>query len=487
MALYQKSDYIRVVTEQSSDLLSEDNYRSEFWKDYARLIHSSAFRRLQGKTQLYPSHENDYFRTRLTHSMEVSQIAKTIALKINHFHKVGIDTDLVQFAALTHDIGHPPFGHQGEEALDSCMLDHGGFEGNAQTLRIITRLEKKLIQTEVFEEATHEDLRVGLNLTSRSIASILKYDFVIPTEINSRELYDKNLHPVKGYNHSEQEIVSIVKENVLNGYELKDITDEKGNVTKEKFKTLECQIMDISDDIAYSTYDLDDTLKANFCNPFDIAFPDTTILDKICEKTSKIFNRDVSKKEVQKILQEIFKVIIYTGNDEIRNKVNTSNLEDFVKFALDASHRASRNLAQNGQARNLFTSKLINRYISGIQFIPHGFLPLSSVKLDDAIKMEVEVLKTFNYEVNIQSSKLKIAAYRGKEIVKELFKILFDDKKQGFMLLPDDFKSIYLQAKNENDKRRTVCDFIAGMTDKYCVEFYARLTSENPISIFKPF
>lgn len=121
----------------------DQNYRSAFRRDYARLIHSAAFRRLQGKTQLYPGHESDFFRNRLTHSLEVAQIAKSIALKINEasdfFRANPINVDLVEFAGLAHDLGHPPFGHNGEHALDYCMRDHGGFEGNAQTLRLPDR------------------------------------------------------------------------------------------------------------------------------------------------------------------------------------------------------------------------------------------------------------------------------------------------------------------------------------------------------------
>src|SRR5690606_12675716 len=141
--MYSPKDYSRVISE------SEADYRSPYRRDYARLLHSPAFRRLQGKTQLYPGVESDFFRNRLTHSLEVAQIAKTIALKLNFEkldkQKLSIDLDVCEFAGLAHDLGHPPFGHQGEEALDECMRNYGGFEGNAQTLRILTKLEKKKV------------------------------------------------------------------------------------------------------------------------------------------------------------------------------------------------------------------------------------------------------------------------------------------------------------------------------------------------------
>jgi dGTPase len=127
------------------------DYRSPFRRDYARLVHSPSFRRLQGKTQLFPGLESDFFRNRLTHSFEVAQIAKSITLFLNNSNEFlrtneyVIDTDLVEFAGLAHDLGHPPFGHKGEKALNECMQDSGGFEGNAQTLRVLTRIEKKKI------------------------------------------------------------------------------------------------------------------------------------------------------------------------------------------------------------------------------------------------------------------------------------------------------------------------------------------------------
>ena len=147
------------------------------------MIHSPSFRRLQGKSQLFPEQETDFFRNRLTHSLEVAQIAKSIAIKLNNDlendgDSYRIEPDIVEFAALAHDLGHPPFGHFGEEVLDEKMIDCGGFEGNAQTLRLLTRLEKRwIIENTTFGiDKDGKDKRVGLDLTCRSIASILKYD-----------------------------------------------------------------------------------------------------------------------------------------------------------------------------------------------------------------------------------------------------------------------------------------------------------------------
>jgi deoxyguanosinetriphosphate triphosphohydrolase, putative len=189
----------------------DDNFRNEYRRDYGRVLHSPAFRRLVNKTQLFPGSESDFFRNRLTHSLEVAQIAKTIALKIkseNSELEAIIEPDICEIAGLMHDLGHPPFGHNGEKALDDCMKKNGGFEGNAQTIRIITRIEKKE-RPEILIDAEGKDQRVGLNLTARVIASALKYDECIP---KIREPEEKL---VKGYYESEKSIIDEVKLKIL--------------------------------------------------------------------------------------------------------------------------------------------------------------------------------------------------------------------------------------------------------------------------------
>lgn len=244
-------------------------YRTAWRIDFARLVHGPAFRRLQGKTQLFPA-ESDFFRNRLTHSLEVAQIAKSIAIKLNYEclsqypnpqdssdPDYRLNEDLVEFSALAHDLGHPPFGHQGELALDECMREHGGFEGNAQTLRILSRTEKKRTTNERSPEEFVDgiDQRRGLNVTFRSLASILKYD----RKIYNRPANTPSDYVIKGYYSDEEELVKEIKKAVVGS----------GGIPP-KFKTIECQIMDIADDIAYSTYDFEDAMKAGFTSLLDL-------------------------------------------------------------------------------------------------------------------------------------------------------------------------------------------------------------------------
>ncbi len=214
--------------------------RSPFRRDYARLIHARCFRRLQGKTQLFPGEESDFFRNRLTHSLEVSQVATGIALRLNQELETRgiekIDLDLVATAALAHDLGHPPFGHNGERALDDFMKEMGGFEGNAQTLRILSKIEKRDLADDYIEPIQNgRDGRLGLNLTYRTYAAVLKYDQLIKPFRRKQERLEK------GYYKSEETLVQEIKKHVT------------GAVKGESLKTIECQIMDIADDIAYST------------------------------------------------------------------------------------------------------------------------------------------------------------------------------------------------------------------------------------------
>lgn len=485
--LYNNQDFLREKNELDSD------FRSSFRRDYGRIIHSSSFRRLQGKTQLFPCNESDFFRNRLTHSLEVAQITKSIGQNLNQNtsllkdNKLSLNEDILEIAGLAHDLGHPPFGHNGEKALDHCMKQYGGFEGNAQTIRILTKLEKKVkdeldqvsLPHGITENGT--DLRKGLNLTYRTIASVFKYDNLIQKERS------ENDSVIKGYYYFDEPFIKSLKKNII------------GDDNYKKFKTIECYIMDIADDIAYSTYDLEDSFKVGFLTPFDLVTQNGQFITKLTNEVNKEIDKKnlnyddsynkIDNNKCYSILCNEIANFIFDITDDI-NKI--TDLKIYAKsFSLiDNSYNYSNDLSKNGYLRTAFTSKLIKKFISGINFVENKKnIKLSKVRFNEETFHIVEILKQFTYLKLIESSRLKISEYRGFDIVIKIFEILSNDDKKGYNLLPEDFKEIYLiykNNKNEDLKKRVICDFIAGMTDRYILEFYGRLTSENPETIFKP-
>ena len=461
--LYTQADYRR---EQAN--LRQAPYRSDFRRDYARILHCPSFRRLQGKTQLFPGIESDFFRNRLTHSLEVAQVAKAIALRLNleheYFEDNPIDVDLIETAALAHDLGHPPFGHTGEKALDSCMTENGGFEGNAQTLRILTRLEKKK-RTEQTDNASGKDLRTGLGLTHRTLAAVLKYDHCIEVE------RDTEASLQKGYYQSEKTLVDRIKRSVMGS-----------NNNVSEFKTIECQIMDLADDIAYSTYDLEDALKAGFVTPIGMisATSNETIINSLVEKTK------IPHKQFMEIIIELW--VDHIFDLELKSiDINPDNFNSPQALALLVAHfgQVAQNLSNEGDLRTKFTSELIGEYIDGIKVEINSEIPaLSQIMLSADLQKRVDVLKHLTYELVIKSPRLKTVEYRGKRIVKEIFEAL--SEPDGNLLLPDDYRDLLYSYPDVSGQKRAICDFIASMTDRYAVEFYGRLKSESAQTIFKP-
>lgn len=463
--LYQAADYKRFLPLPEGRELP--TWRSEFRRDYARLIHSAAFRRLQGKTQLFSGSESEFFRNRLTHSLEVAQIAKTIAVKLNaevlQAQDLSIDLDLVELSCLAHDLGHPPFGHTGESALDSLMLAHGGFEGNAQTLRILTRIEKKLENPELqLDPETQEvrwyqhgrgDIAVGLNFCRRSLGSVLKYDRLIPW----KRLRGSAV--TKGYYDSEKSLVEELK------------TDVGGGTDWTIFKTVECQIMDLADDIAYSTYDVEDAFKSGLLTPLDLFFAPTHVKEIVAERSELELEDTFTTADVTLVLQELLPHVTREADPEAAYWEN-----------LGKSYQASRNSAGRGFFRNALTSALVDRAVRAVSIDVREDAPaFSTVTMIPEARAGVSVLKHLVYALLIGSPKMALVARRGTRIIEEIFRELTDD--EGVRLLPADWRSRYEQAPKRH-RPRVICDFIAGMTDRQAVDFYARLTSSSFRTIF---
>jgi len=415
----------------------------------------------------------------------VAQIAKSIALKINHDLESGgeeyrIEPDIVEFAGLAHDLGHPPFGHFGEEILNKMMLKYGGFEGNAQTLRLLTRIEKKHridSRKDVDITSSGNDKRVGLNVTARSIAAILKYDKQIVPQKNKKG----QITPIKGYYTSEKDVVSWVKKSIC-----------RNKRHSDRFKTVECQIMDIADDIAYSTYDLEDSFKAGFLEPVDLLCSAPEVLINVAKKVGSAIGVKVSKEDVrdeiaERIFFDIFKLPEGMYEDYYK-KPSRRALEELHLFSITHAKNVSRSEAQNGYDRTALTSSLVGAFVGAVEIdkINRSIPALSTVKLQKNRKRQIEILKHFVYESQILSPKIQIVAYRSKEIIQRIFETLSNRVENGQLLLPPDYRKIHAACSKRRHQMRTICDFIAGMTDRYALEFYGRLTSESPETIFKP-
>ena len=242
--------FISTNQETSKGRLHKENYsqtRSEFQRDRDRILHSAAFRRLKHKTQVFVSNEGDHYRTRLTHSLEVSQIARSISKIFN------LNEDLTETLSLSHDIGHPPFGHAGEDALSECMVSHEGFDHNDQAIRIVHLLEKKYFDFE------------GLNLTWETLEGLVKHNGPMTKDV------PKTIEAL----------------------------DKEFDLKLNEFSSIEAQIASIADDIAYNNHDLDDGLRAGF-----FSYDDLVELPMIGE-IIKNFPKNYNSYDMQRINNEI--------------------------------------------------------------------------------------------------------------------------------------------------------------------------------------
>ena len=260
----------------------ENSIRSPYQRDRDRIIHSSSFRRLKHKTQVFVNTEGDHYRTRLTHSMEVSQISRTLA------RFLGLNEDLCETLSLSHDLGHAPFGHAGEEVLNQCMKRHGGFNHNIQTLRIVTLLEHKYYKF------------FGLNLTIETLDGLIKHN-----------------GPVKNLNLYN----TILKKNLF-----------KNKIVFHAFPSLEAQIAAISDDIAYNNHDLEDGLRAGL---FTIEkFNSIPFVSKLINKhvnNTKNFRREIIINQIVRELINVMVVDVINTTNRNLKKYNPQSIKDIYK------------------------------------------------------------------------------------------------------------------------------------------------------------
>ena len=357
----------------------QSNYRNEFQRDRDRIIHSSAFRRLEYKTQVFVNHEGDMFRTRLTHSIEVAQIGRTIARALD------VNEDLTEAICLAHDLGHTPFGHAGQDALNSCMKDFGGFEHNLQSLRIVDLLEER-----------YADFP-GLNLTYETREGILK--------------------------HCSQK-------NALGLGELGQ------RFIKKNKPSLEAQIANIADEIAYNNHDIDDGLRANLLNIDSLReskFVESNYRE-VVKKWKDLNERQIRHEIVRRMIDYIVSDLIETSKDLIGK---------YKPASVDSIRECGKSL----------------------------------IKMSQTTEKEHNNLKKILRKNLYQHEQVNLMSQRATETVKYLFNIYME---QPIFLTDELHMKITKDSriKDEQKKARIIADYIAGMTDRFALSEYKRI-SEN--------
>jgi len=345
--------------------------RNAFQRDRDRIIHSTAFRRLEYKTQVFVNHEGDLFRTRLTHSLEVAQLARGIDRTLN------LHEDLIEAIALAHDLGHTPFGHAGQDALNACMKNYGGFEHNLQSLRVVDKLEQRYAEFD------------GLNLTFELREGILKHCAIK----NAKQLGDVGLRFLNKTNPS-----------------------------------LEAQVTNYADEIAYNNHDVDDGLRSGL-----ITIEQLQQVELFSEQLAIVQSKYPNLE--QKRLR----------HETIRRMINV--------LVVDLCAQTMKNI-----------KKLNPKNIQEIRQAPY------LVSFSEEMAEKNLNLKQFLRKNLYQHENVKNMSNQAERIIRELFDKFFAD----INLLPEEFQ---LAAKD--DKARAVADYIAGMTDRFAIKEHRRLFAED--------
>ena len=367
--------------------------RSEFQRDRDRIIHSTAFRRLAHKTQVFVPHEGDHYRTRLTHTIEVGQLARALS------RSLGLDEDLAEAVALAHDLGHTPFGHTGEDVLDALMAGIGGFDHNAQTLRIVTKLERRYAAFD------------GLNLAFETLEGLAKHN---------GPLLERDGRPVADY--AKRGLPGIFRE-----------VDAARPLGLERYATAEAQAAALADDIAYNAHDLDDGLRAG--------------LFTLTECCAVPF--------LAGLIDEI--ATLHPGLDDSRT-IHELTRRIITRFVEDVTWEGARRLAGMPD-------------VDAVRDAGHAVIAFSPVKA--AAKDEV---KAFLWAHMYRCPELVAIREQAAEVVRDLF-LLFRDRPA---LMPAEWADKASPHDHSGRRERVVCDYIAGMTDRYALAEHRRHFATTP-------
>ncbi len=358
-------------SDQSRGRRHEEPYKDDrpvYERDRDRIIHSAAFRRLEYKTQVFVNHEGDYYRTRLTHSLEVAQIARGIARKLH------LNEDLVEALALAHDLGHTPFGHTGEIVLNRLMKDHGGFEHNHQSLRIVDVLERRYPDFD------------GLNLSWETREGIIKHS--------------------SDYDRADKQAIAPFE--------------------PQQRATLEAQIIDLADEIAYNNHDIDDGLKAGYISLDELA--GVELWQRTFMKIKRKFSGLDEKRHILQTISYLIGALIHdlvqtTTANLKRERIHS--LEDVRNHAVNLVHLSPETEARNKELKTFLYRRLYRHY-----------------------KVE----------------RMRVKAER-------FLTLLFENYLDNPSLLPDRYQRRF----DRYGKERVICDYIASMTDRYAQDEYKRL------------
>ena len=419
--------------------------------DYARVIHSASFRRLQGKTQILNLGDSDFYRTRLTHSLEVAQIAggltRQLARKFPAHPATPFlpDRSMIQAIGCSHDLGHAPFGHGGEVALNYCMRQYGGFEGNGQTLRILSRLES-------FSK------NAGANLSRRTMLGILKYPVsytdarnpaILPRRLEApttvRIIDDKASKPPKCYMDSERDIVDWILEPVAapEQQEFRASDPQDGKHHKPRHKSFDCSIMDVADDIAFGVHDLEDAIALGLigADTFVAAMRDN------CESFLKMLTRKYPEE---------------CGSDPFFSMIN--------------------GLFKEKGSRKRYIGRLVHHFITAVEYAEHRVFsdPLLRYRatLPEPQRRFLNALQKLVADEVIFSPRVQHLEFKGQGMVVAVFEALQADPRR---LLSRRACDLFVAA---DDDPRVICDHVAGMTDTYLLHTYERLFSPRMGSVF---
>lgn len=379
----------RVHPEAGSD------YRSAFARDRDRIIHSQAFRRLKHKTQVFVYHEGDHYRTRLTHTIEVAQVARSIA------RALGLDEDLAEALALGHDLGHTPFGHAGERELDKLMKPYGGFDHNAQSLRILTRLERRYASFD------------GLNLTWETLEGLVKHN---------GPLVNAEGDPVGRYR--ERGLPEAILDYAA-GHDLE----------LASYASAEAQVAAISDDIAYNAHDIDDGLRAGLFGLIDLG--DVPLAGEALSQVLTLY----PNLEQDRIVHETVR------------RVMSAMVGDVIA---ETRRRAERLGPRSAQEVRGLTQPLVS---FGAQMTEKN-----------------RKLQSFLNDRMYRHERVEEIMARARRVMHDLFEAYMRDPK----LLPHNWQEDATPSDTPHYARQ-VCDFIAGMTDRYALDQHKRLFDLDPL------